>query len=33
VGQHVDLVHPVKGETLTEDGRSFARAHHDLPVP
>jgi hypothetical protein len=33
VGRHVDLVHPVKGETLTEAGRSFALAHHDVPVP
>ncbi len=33
VGQHVDLVHPVKGETLTETERSFALAHHDIPVP
>ena len=33
VGQHVDLVHPVKGSTLTDATRSFAAAHHDVPVP
>jgi hypothetical protein len=33
VGRHVDLVHPVKGGTLTAAGRSFAMSHHDVPLP
>jgi hypothetical protein len=33
VGRHVALVRLVKETDLTEDERSFARAHHDLPVP
>jgi len=33
VGRHLDLVRPVKAAELTEAGRSFALAHHDIPVP
>jgi len=33
VGRHVDLVRPVKDADLTEAERSFALAHHDVPVP
>jgi len=33
VGRHVDLVRLVKEADLTEDEVSFARAHHDIPVP
>jgi len=33
VGRHVDLVRLVKDADLTEAERSFAAAHHDVPVP
>ena len=33
VGRHVDLVRLVKETDLTEAERSFAAAHHDIPVP
>ena len=33
VGRHVDLVRPLKDADLTEAERSFALAHHDVPVP
>src|SRR5690242_19633928 len=33
VGRHVALVRLVKEADLTEDERSFAHAHHDIPVP
>jgi hypothetical protein len=33
VGRHVDVVHPVKNADLTPAGRSFARSHHDVPLP
>jgi hypothetical protein len=33
VGRHVDLVRLVKEADLTEAERSFAAAHHDVPVP
>jgi len=33
VGRHIDLVHPVKDADLTGAERSFALAHHDVPVP
>lgn len=33
VGRHVDLVRPVKDADLTDAERSFAVAHHDVPVP
>jgi hypothetical protein len=33
VGRHVDLVRLVKEADLTEAERSFAAAHHDIPVP
>jgi hypothetical protein len=32
VGRHVDLVRLVKDADLTEDERSLAAAHHDVPV-
>jgi len=33
VGRHVDLVRLVRDADLTEAERSFAAAHHDVPVP
>jgi hypothetical protein len=33
VGRHMALVHPVKAASLTDTERSFALAHHDVPVP
>jgi hypothetical protein len=33
VGRHVALVRLVKDADLTQDERSFAHAHHDIPVP
>jgi hypothetical protein len=33
VGRHVDLVRLVRDADLTEAERSFAAAHHDIPVP
>jgi hypothetical protein len=33
VGRHVALVRLVREADLTEDELSFARAHHDIPVP
>lgn len=33
VGRHVDLVRPVKSADLTDAERTFALAHHDVPVP
>jgi hypothetical protein len=33
VGRHVTLVRLVKEADLTEDERSLARAHHDIPLP
>jgi hypothetical protein len=33
VGRHVALVRLVKDADLTEAERTFARSHHDIPVP
>ncbi len=33
VGRHWSLVTPVNPDTLTEDERRAARAHHDVRVP
>jgi hypothetical protein len=33
VGKHWSLVVPVRDQDLTEEERSFAREHHDLPIP
>jgi hypothetical protein len=33
VGRHVDLVHPVKPDSLTEASRALAKSQHDVLIP